>query len=328
MTLPTQTWRLSAEYNIAMAGATVTPTELIQAINDAFVAENTIGNNLWMVSAFDVANKQLELKRKGSPAGSLGTFRALLFGGVSPNAAAIFSAMATGVTTKIYCGVAENANTTGPATLYSVGAPYTSGQKYSGAVPWGTYTGITAANAPKVLIVECDRMCAVVIKDNLGMTYTLFGEIVERLLDNVGLWGCFTSMDRYVTTTILDSTSNTASPYPLTTQAASTGPPGAYYDGAAMKCLSRAGGGTTQTVADCIPFSNSGLAILNPVFVGERYVNAVSQVILLGQLRQMRYGPYEFGKKRIFNGASALQGYSINGGGTVAGTALIFDNSP
>jgi len=318
---------MSAEYNFTIAGINPTASELIQGINDMFVAETALGSNYWIVSVFDSANKQLELKRGGSPAGVLGTFRALLFGGGLPHANAIFSAMQPSAVARLYTGVAEAAGTTGPSTLYTAGAPYTSGQKYSGGVPWLTYTNIIAATVPKLLIVECDRMCCILIKTGTNIAHIVFGEIMERLVDNVGIWACYGSIDTHVTATLLDDiTGSGASSFPIVASAALAVPSGAYYDGTAQRCVSRVGGGSGVPTNSA--FNSSVVGVLWPVLMGERAVTALSVPTLFSQLRQLRYGPADVGKKRIYNGASVLQGYSINGEGLTIGNGVIFDNSP
>lgn len=325
MALTTQTWRLSAEYGVTIAGANATVAELLTAINAAFVAENTIGSNLWMVSAYSAANGTLEIKRKGTPGGTLQACRILFHGRTSvvPHANAIALGLSA-ATNNLYMGIAPEASTTGPPTLPTAGVPYAAGAYWSRSNIVANTNDIVNANNPKIRIIECDRVCCVVIRETGGgMSVACAGECIEDLSTNTGVWAAFCSQGKAIASAVFDA-SVTNNPVP-TCGYYSTQQAGTFSTAGAISAFGRVNS-VPQVASQLTPFAGGTCAVTIPIYVGQRGEGDAVPT-LLGCLRQIRMGPYNTGVVQIFNTAAVLQGYQVNGGGGV-GAGLIFDLSP
>lgn len=329
MTLPTMTWRVSAEYPIT-GSATTTTTELLTAIKAAFDAEDAIGNNYWIADYFTTASNHnmLTFRRKGTPAGTLGTFRVCLFGGTAPNAAAVI-ACSTATASSVYACCAEDAGTTTPAD-YTTGAVWSTTKACPGSACIPAAGLPLAANTPTVLIVENEEQCTIFVRDTAGQSWVTFGACAEEYSNpGVRVWGTFSSIGRYLASVVVVNvtTASTAEPFP-TMSSAGTGnnAPGVCYT-SGVRLVYRTGLAAMHTNAN--PYSNSAVTLLHPIILNNRLNNTSTNYgELFGKLRQFAVGPILTGKRALYDGGSNLIGYAINGGSTVSGHSVVLTNSP
>lgn len=331
MTLSTQTWRVSAEYTMTVAGATPTALEYLTGVKAAFDAEDVIGGNYWTVgSSLLTGNMYLEFKRKGSPSGTLANVRALMFGGVAPHANALSAGTSSAATT-IYMLMAENKTTDGPANAYNAGHPYNTGELPN----IGTRLEVLAnmGNNVTVIIVECDEMCYIFVREPGGIAHVVFGAIMEKL-DSPGtaVWAHATSGDRYASAKhMTELTPAVASQFPL----AITGSQGGIMMGTinfngtgVYKQFSRCGNAITNSVTDAI-YETPNTALLIPVLLSYRDNSATTSVLsLYAVLRQVRFGPTLSNKKALYNGSAVLQGYFFHTNSATLGMGIVCDNTP
>lgn len=329
MTLPLLTWRVSANYSLVPAGTSPTLTELLTAINAMLVAETALGS-YWGVSNFNSGNGTLEIKRNGTQTGILDSFRALLFGGSSPNVAAMFAGV-TPNASNIFGGVCENASTTGPTGSYTTGSPYP-GLKWAGGGPVAAPASFSKANSIFLFMVESDEVCHIHIADSSSSACFTFGACVERLIDNTRIWCGFSSGPTHISATVPTSAFEGDSSIGMilarnTTQvnSYSNQAVGSWHDGTNQKLISRISGiggavGTLSVMAD-----TSG-GWLSPILVGDKIGNVSTIPSFLGQMRQMRYGPLTVNKVRIVDGSAVVQAYGVSWGAqTTARPGIYFD---
>ncbi len=322
MTLPTLTWQAAPVYAFAPAGANATVAELIAAIKaalDAWTASN------WMVNDYSAPNGTLEIRRKGAPAGTLGTFRALIFGGSVPNAAALSNNISAGSTT-LYLGIAEDAGTTGPSQSYTTGAPYTS-TKYAGALSFANNGWVAQASTPRIYLYDNDKMLCIVITTAASWSMVTIGAAVERARDQTEIWcaigpstpgGVNASTDAGTSTSAWMQGSNGNG---ITC--------GIYHNGTSRRMLYRAerDDSSSQAKDPFIDLAN-GTSYLVPIQVGECALGGAITASMMGVLRQMRMGPMAVGRSDFRNADSSLRAYSVNGGDATYGRGVYLDQMP
>lgn len=353
MTLTTQTWRVAGPYTVR----TDTLTNRITDIKDAFVTNGADSNGLWINDGFDASTsyKYLTVKRKGSPGGTLGTFRACIFGTDNTNTISYpnnFIHAYDGTHRNdgaIYIGHGTNISTTAPTlTNFTTTDMWTrSTTKWSGGAP---LTGALATGGvgqtTTMYIVECDRMVALVFVSTTQMAWAVTGECVENLADNTGIWATFGSGGEYGTGLIANTASYstaghaTASPFPLfnnlggpTTSPAGTRPMGAWLDGTdAQFDVGRISCGVTHGVTGAALLEIGGNGVICPLLIGGKTIatnGATNNYGLIGLARQIRMGPMATGGiKRMFNGVPALRGYIATPNSATSTQGVVFDNSP
>lgn len=328
MTLPLLTWRVSANYSLVPAGTSPTMTELLTAIRDMLVAETALGG-YWGVSDFNSGNGTLEIKRNGSPTGTLASFRALLFGGSSPNVAALFSGV-TASTTVLYGGSCENASTTGPSGSYTTGSPY-AGLKWTGGGQLATPSSFLKANTIFLFMIESDEACHIHIADSAGSSCFTFGACVEKLSDNTRIWSTFPSGGSKVTAPLYAAASEGDGAAWLiarnitSSTVYSAQPLGMWHDGTNQRFISRVNGvGGNTTTSTVLADSTGGWLI--PIAVADKIGNVGNEPLFLGQMRQMRYGPLCINKCRIVDGSAVVQAYGVSWGAqTTVRPGIYFD---
>lgn len=339
MTLPALTWRYSANYNVTCAGANPTVLEAFTAIKDAFDAEDVIGDSLWTVSAssLSAAKSYIELKRKGSPGGTLGGFRLFLFGGSTSPASNVVHPSASYLTTQLYAGSALNRGTTdGPDADYTAAVPYDlTTYLYNKGCNWNTPGTFTTAASPRIVIMETDKCVTVLMVSNTHVAAITGGEIFERFSDGAAIYGVYGTGGTFDGGNLLIEVSDTvtASLAPVCNQGASFYPAGAYRrpSDSQQRCVGRYGGAFTNTVTSSYPGESpsNGYAILCPIVLSDRESTAANRVLeVFGVLRQIRVGPTLLGKRAIFDGTPTLRGYAVGKFSGTAGQAMIFDNTP
>lgn len=325
MTLPLQTWRVSASYAISTS-TTATPAEILAGVNALLVAETAVGG-LWGVSNFNAGNGTLEIKRNGTPAGTLATFRALMFGGQTPHTSAVVNGQIAN-TVRVYAGVCENANTSGPASSYTTGSPYP-GLKWTTAGNFCIASQYTFANGPSAFLVESDEMCCIMVNDSSGSSMFMFGACVEKLLDNTSVWSGFVSGGKISNTAFDSIGSNNPTiahlPHYPTDSSYSDVAVGLWHNGTSPRYISRltgifGGGPTSSHLRDVTN------GFLLPIVVGDKTLSVAQDCLFLGQVRQVRDGPLAINKSRIVDGSATVQAYAISWGGQInARPGLYFD---
>lgn len=335
MTLPTQTFRVSTTYAVTMAGSFLTQAETLAAVNQLLTAETALGG-LWGVSHYDPTAGTLEIKRNGSPAGTLGTFRALMFGkvAVSPSAAAV----ATPGGGRVFVGVSEDAASTGPGQSFTVGIPYP-GKKWTvaGTFLYSSGGATITTTTPSMYLIESDEMCAITLFDDTGSHFCLFGACVEALPEETKIWAVFTSGGDYLNTAsqwgnngVMSPTNPGGSwflPLSLGASTSTNGAWGAWHDGTNTRYLTRTVT-PSQDAVDDDPFSNNNSALLLPIPLADKVYNVTEYPRFRGQLRQLRYGPRALNKSRITDASSALVAHHVSAGRLVARPGLFFDVLP
>lgn len=326
MTLPTLTWRMSADYVFTPAGSQATILELFNAIRAAFDAEDVLGSNYWTISAYDTsAVGYLEFKRKGSPGGKLGTFRALLFGGTAPNAAALMTSQ-TANTTTIYGLTSEDANSTGPTTAFNSGLPYSN----TLATAKGCKVAVLTANIANtstnyVTIIESDEICRIIVRSNLAYFHFVFGAIGESFLSSgTRVWGYFGTGGIVQAGVIQTSVAPAAAFMPCINTAASGSICGGCAPSNVVSQLGRLGPVPITNSYNEPWADSSSIALLWPVVVGRRTDTAASvNPEPLFKLRQMRVGPHIANRKALYDGGSTLRGITAQCNSTLLDLALI-----
>ncbi len=324
MTLPTQTWRVSASYPFTPAGTNPTIAEYLAAINTMLVAEAGLGSN-WGVSDYSAVNGTLEIKRRGSPTGVLATFRELIFGGASPNTGALATG-ATAATTTLYHGCSQDAATTGPNQAYTAGTPY-AGKLWSGGSAFAATATLTKTpTLPYVFMVESDECCHIHLADDTQSHAVTFGAVVERLADNTRVWASFGSGVAAVTAadyssfpTWIISPSNVAN--------ATTAGIGTFHNGSAAEVVCRLMASAVVSASD--PLFENPNGTLVPIVVTHRLQSeSTANMKPLGILRQMRFGPNCINKIRIDDVSAVTQAYAVSSGYNKSHAGLYFDVAP
>lgn len=320
MTLPLQTFRVSATYPFIPAGASATVLEVLQAINDMLVAEVANGS-YWGVSDYNAGAGTLEIKRRGSPSGVLATFRELLFGGVgAPNAAAIGSGVTATANILLFAGCSQDANTTGPTSSWNSAAPYAT--RWSKATVVATASAFIKTATPHVFMVESDEMCAIFINDNNGTSSVIFGAIAERLIDNSRVWASAASGSVVINVAGINNLTAAASWFIGGQTAVSIAGNASvgYHNGVEAQALNR--NMAVGDAADSLYAAPNGILI--PITVSKRrQADAVPEAF--GVMRQLRFGPQCINKIAVYDSTPTLQAYGVSSGYNLARCAMYFD---
>lgn len=346
MTIATQTWRCSATYTVTKAGATATVAEILAAVKAMFDAEDGIGSNYWTVSHYSAGNGTLELKRKGTPAGTLATYRALLFGGATPNTAALGATpTVTANTTSVYIASSQDANTTGPGVSYTTGAPYT--VTYNPGVLSCLPGSFTTTNAATLTLVECDECFAIVARptDTSGYGVICFAGAIVAKYDDTVIWGHASSFNQGTGSAYINAmggsqvyyTSGNSTPqFPTQLVNASNAnyPPSAVvwnssaamYTGRVFVLYSTLS--STVTTDNPLHTVTADDIVLLPVHLAIRTVGTPYYVAYIGTLRQIKLGPLLQGKNRIVKPDTSTRGYAFGDAVAMDAEATYFDNNP
>ena len=209
MTLPTQTWRVAGPYGIRADTLANRMTDILAA----FAANGADSNGLWIDDTSQVSGTDMyiKFKRKGTPGGTLGTFRGILFAFTTATDNTSPNILSTNVQTTltnncIFLGCGANISTTAPTItnicttlMYTLSTTkFTKGFLLDGTTgnTSGEVSGSTGTMTD-MYIVECDTMCAIVIASGNDMEWGVVGECVEKLSDNTGIWCGFGSSGKY-----------------------------------------------------------------------------------------------------------------------------------
>lgn len=320
MPLPTQTWIYpTLPTAVASAPSTSNVLAAIKSALDGWTAGH------WMSDVY-VAGNYLKVKRKGTPAGTLATFRGLFFGRradqtpATPHQDALAGRNASYVPTAsdtLYCGVGEDIGSTSivdPTT----GDPYPTA-KWTGGITCGnSFSGYANYN---VFLCSCDTMLVVFLYNDTQISFCVLGEIVERASDGVGIWGVYGCPAQVPTCTmelVVASLLPTFSAYIMY---------GAYHNGGAQVRIER--GNAIGSVASNTCFDSATSAgILLPVIMIQSDVANTTTRSMLGTLRQIRMGPYDIGRKIIKDSGSTVQAIFMNAGAASLGSGLYLDQNP
>jgi len=337
MTLPTQTWRISTiKYNVIVAGALITASEIVTGLKSFLDAEDALGNNYWTYCSVAISGNDsyMMFKRKGSPGGTLGTFRAILAGSTgTPSASNIgFNVVSTG-------GIVYGATSEDHASD-NINTSWASGQTLSGKYNKGvrfvntTSSTLTSTSIVRCFMIECDRMCSIWLHNgssSIGAAHFTFGEIVERGADSVGLWGHFTTLGHINAAIEGDETTGASSLFPYTDNTATeTG--GGVYDGAA-KALSRVSSGipsseVTPLTLDNLQNAQNDTIFILPVVAGSKSAAGATTVFGLGVYRQMRFSFRHPGIITVRDSSNNIKAYSVSPTSQVVSKAIYYDQSP
>jgi hypothetical protein len=308
-------------YPFIPAGTNPTVAEILAAIKGMLDTESA-GTGLWMANHYDAANGWLEIRRKGTPAGTLGSFRALLFGGSTPNAAAL-AYLGTANSTTLYAGIAQSASTTGPDADYDTAAPYNAGKRWTGGSYVTPVANIAKSKTPYVSLIESDEICAIIIGDSSYTHASIFGAAVELPDGNTAAWVCFNSG----TTTGLATYSAWAQTLgylgSVNTLSTASYPCGLYHDGTNRKWVGRTWQG--HSTANTYWKNPDGFFI--PQSVTQVIAESGSYMTeFLGVARQLKLGPLQINRLGIRDSLGVMQGYTLCPGLGVEGGPLYFDN--
>lgn len=308
-------------YPFVPAGTNPTVAEILAAIKGMLDTESA-GSGLWMASHYDAVNGWVEIRRKGTQTGTLGTFRALLYGGTSPNAAAGAYAVTNNATT-LYAGIAQSANTTGPDADYDTASPYSAGKRWTGGSYVVPVANIAKARTPYVSMIDCNEACAIIIGDSSYTSASIFGALIEFPDGNTSGWVCFNTGSTGPLSTYLDWGASAG--YLGTPGQSSTGtsPAGLYHDGVNRKFVGRT---WTGHIANDAYWKNpDGFFIPQPLT--QRIAEPGSYATeYIGVARQLKLGPLQINRLGIRDGDSILQAYTLCPGLNVQGGPLYFDN--
>jgi hypothetical protein len=319
MSLTQQTWIYPAlPTNMSSPYNTTNAILAIKTALDGWAAGH------WQTDVYS-AGSHLKIRRKGTPAGVLGTFRALVFGRTSaqtPNTPAQDSLAGNDSNVVaanpdwLYGGVGEDIGTAA-VTLPSTSNPFP-GTKFTGGIPIGkTFEGSTGFS---VFLCSCDAMLAILIYNDVNVYFTVLGEIIEKVADGTGSWGIFSG--GYQPQSEMTIQTNSLLPAADTYAAF-----GATYEAGMIKRLARMNG--IDTVARSPLFSGAaGAGILLPVIMGYNNITAYAGCTqLFGTLRQVRMGPYDVGRKLVRDTGGTIQAIFLNGASAIIGSGLYLDQN-
>jgi hypothetical protein len=322
---------MSTARTFTIAGANATIDELLQAINDAIVAEST----LWEVSQLSIVNHTCELKRKvsGSPTGEYASVRLLYFGGATPNAAALVPSTQTAVSTALYGCLSIDAATTGPGTAFTAGAPYST--KFLQGERVCINTDFVAASSPRITFMESTEGLAIWfhhISASAVVGSCIQGKLFTRASDGADLWcnmpGGGAWQVSAVPNTLLQA--GVSFGLPSYTDSAGGQPKGCYFTG-------NGGAGTVKQFgrrSSIISASQSDMGLgetglpctLIPVLMVDSAQAATQTEQFAGYLRQLRLGPIAAHRVQLkdTNAGNAVVAKHLCGS-NVAGLGVWFD---
>jgi len=332
MSLSTQTWRVSAKYNISSASSTViTQLEMIIAIKAMFDAEDVIGSSSWSYVAADTTAGYIILKRKGSPSGTLASFRAIIFGHTSNTAHSSNLLLgAANTANQLYVASSEDGANNTIANAWTAGAALT-GKYVPGTTALTASFGAGSSSTPKVFMIDSDEVCYIFVttsnNTNVGCMIGV-GAVAEKF-DGTAVWGYVhsrgTSNGQDAGTEGI-STSGLMCMSGIDSGSSSIGS-GGYYDNSAARALGR----INAIIANSSGFTYDGLqdagnsyAVLMPILLGSKST-ASGPVNYTGLLRQARMGPRVTAQVGLKNAGGTTVAYAINAGYNALGHGLVLD---
>ncbi|OPZ66038.1 MAG: hypothetical protein BWY85_00205 [Firmicutes bacterium ADurb.Bin506] len=304
MTLPALTWRQSAVYGGAVAGAPA----WLAAIHSMLAAEEALGG-AWAVSHYDALNGTLEMKLASPADLDQAKIRILIFGGQLPHANALETHVAADAAS-LYVYLSLDADTTGPSASYATGDPYPSSVLKSKGMVWvGT---LNSHPIQQMYIYDCAEALIVRLCSSTNATVTM---TVGRLLDDGtanGRW-C-----RFLTNGRVGGASSGDAPSPSATISLWMIP--ALFDSPSYSngvYIDETGGGTFWVgrvftdISMNYAFMSTDLGgIFSSVTMGKHLLGGSGTWSYAGVLRQMRYGPTLPDRTKVYSGA-VLAGYAM-----------------
>jgi hypothetical protein len=304
MTLPALTWRQSVVYGGAAAGV----ANWLAAIHAMLTSEEGLGG-AWTVNHYSAPNGTLELKLTTPADLDQAKIRVLIFGGQTPNAAAL----STGVNADIaalYVYLSLDADTTGPSASYTTGDPYPASVLKAKGMAWvdtiNTYT------IQQMYIYDCAEALVIRLASSTNATVTM---MVGRLLDDGSADGRWC---RFLTNGRVGGASSGDLPSPTTFSSLWMIPGlgdnvnlsnGVYID--------ETGGGTFwvgRVFSDLslnYAFMSTELGgVFSSVTMGKHLLGSAGAWTYAGVLRQMRYGPTLPDRTKVYSGA-VLAGFAM-----------------
>lgn len=317
MTLPLQTWIYpTLPQGVTNPQSTTTVMAAIKTALDAWTAGH------WEVDHY-TAGSRMTIRRKGSPGGVLGTFRAIVFGSTTdaPVQTALVGnnvSVQTPAADYLYCGVNEYAGTDVPLDPTTDPPWSTTTSSFTGGTLMGTFGAGTWNGEANISLFSTDRMLGIMLWNSLGTwSWTVFGEIVERASTATGLWGMVCSSQL---TAAADMSLIAGSPIPSNDSWVCYG---AFHDGSPKRLVRSNGVLGYSTNA---PLSSvDGAGILIPIIMATGQMGDPSNRQMIGVLRQMRMGPYESGRKVVRNGEGTMLAISVNGAPTTSSSGMYLD---
>jgi hypothetical protein len=320
---PTLTWVASNLRTVAIAGASSTVAELLTGIKAAIDGDST----LWETSAYS-AGAYLEIKRKvsTSPTGEQATARILFFGGATPNAAACTPSVSLS-TSILYACMSVDANTTGPTTAFTAGAPYSTKFIPGNVVCAGT--ALAVGESPRVSLVESVEGLCVYLGDINTMTTVTFGKMIEDAASGTLMWVmlpmCSATSNVVNPAAMGGTTSNSAIPALFTSNSL---PRGTMWNNtlASARSVGRvfdlgAGAGSGSPILGAA----GAPATLIPIPLCESTTAVSSTQSFIGYLRQFRYGPMAQHLQTLRNGAGVVQAIHVGPPVGLTGYGAWFD---
>lgn len=325
----TLTWTPHGPYTFTIAGANPTVAEVLAGLNTLITANCTY----WAVSAYSAVNGTLELKRNstpGAPTGELATVRFLIFGGSSPNAAALMSGASAGTTTTLYAALSVDANTTGPGTAYTAGAPYST--KYTRApIIVAPATAFTTANSVKITLWEADDVFGFSIGDTAAMASCFFGRLIVSTDSSTLIWGVLPSSvtgGYQLNTTPNLVTISASHPITMFGQSAAGAKAAMWETGSASAYqFGRIIGFLWTASLDTLLGATGGAAMLISVPIVAGPQAATPTPTFSGTLRQIRLGPVAQHLYKLRDNSAVLQATHVLSG-TAVGHGLWLDELP
>jgi hypothetical protein len=296
--MTTQTWVQSPTSTPAIAGTNATIDELLTGLNNHLVTNGV----WWEVSNFNLGNHTLEIKRKvsTSPTGEFATVRILFFGGALPNAAALVPQSATPVSTALYACLSVDANTAGPPTAFTSGAPYST--KFLQGTRICTNADIVAANSPRISMWECEEMIVFCISCTTGWATYIGGKMIFRIADSTELWTNCPSGGIIAAGPTTTTVQNANQPWPIPTysdSAAGDQKP-CYWTGSAAKQFGRQNAIASLTPSTTMSLGVSGQSCILKSVILVDSAQALNQTeVPLGFARQVRFGPEAAGRQEL-----------------------------
>ncbi len=302
------TWIASNLRAWAPAGPNSTVAELLAAIKAAIDLDAT----RWETSAYS-AGSTLEIKRKAStsPTGEQATVRLLIFGGAAPHANALTPSTAANASTLYVC-MSIDANSTGPATPFTSGAPYAS--MFVPGMAVCSSSAFQLADSPRVSIVESDDAIAIWLGDINTMTTVIAGRIVEDATSGTLMWGVFPMGAAVANVQSASNISGTTSNSPIPANYISASSPrGCMWNAtaSAARSVGRAIDLSSAGAAGPILGANAQAATLIAVPLMESPLTISSTQSFVGYLRQVRFGPQAQHLQTLRDGAGVTQAIHV-----------------
>jgi hypothetical protein len=324
MPAATLTWTASAQSAVAIAGASSTVAELIVGIK-ALIDAST----WWETSDYSAGNGTLEIKRRvsTSPTGEAATVRYLIFGGQTPNAAALLTGV-TANTTTLYASGSVNANTTGPSASYAAAAPYAT--KYIQGMPICTGTALQAAETPRCSIIESEEGLGIWLGDTNTWTTVILGKLILLTDDTTCQWAVIPTGQASSVVAQTNSWTENSANAPLPSLYVSAATPTATYWSDSFNACRRTGrlfiGGVGSSA---VMFGANGqTSTLIAIPVGDAQLATGGTISLLGYFRQLRWGPSALHAQTMRNAGGTVVAYNFGPPVGLTGYGCWFDQTP